>query len=105
MTYDSGKITLLREAKGWSMAELARRSGLKQPSLWAIEHQVTKKPKVDTMMRIAAALGVPLREIMKPTKRGAIDLQEDLTELFDQLDVRNKQALLAAAKALLDSQK
>lgn len=105
VSYDGTKITALRKAKGWGMAELARRSGIKPPSLWALEHQVTKKPKVDTMMRIAAALGVPLREVMKPSKKGAADLGEDLTELFDQLDGRNKQALLAAAKALLDSQK
>jgi len=105
MSYDGGKITLLRKAKGWSMAELARRSGIKPPSLWAIEHQMTKQPKADTLMRVAAALGVPLREIMKPSKKGAADLQDDLSELFAELDGRNKQALLAAAKALLDSQK
>lgn len=105
VSYDGEKIAALRSAKGWSMAELARRSGIKPPSLWALEHQVTKKPKADTMMRVAAALGVPLREIMKPSKKGAADLAEDVKELFDQLDGRNKQALLAAAKALLDSQK
>lgn len=105
VSYDGGKIAALRKAKGWSMAELARRSSIKPPSLWALEHQVTKKPKNDTMMRIAAALGVPLREILKPSKKGAPDLTDDLSELFDQLDGRNKQALLAAAKALLDSQK
>lgn len=87
------------------MAELARRSGIKPPSLWALEHQVTKKPKADTLMRVAAALGVPLREIMKPSKKDPDDQRADLSELFDQLDGRNKQALLAAAKALLDSQK
>ena len=105
MSFDGAKIALLRRAKGWSMGELARRSGIKPPSLWALEHQVTKKPKADTLMRVAAALGVPLREIMKPSKKGAADLIDDLTEVFDQLDSRNKQAMLAAAKALLDSQK
>ena len=105
MFYDGGKITALREAKGLSMAELARLSGIKPPSLWALEHQVTKKPKAETLMRVAAALGVPMREILRKTKRPEGDMLEDLGELFDQLDNRNKQALLAAAKALLDSQK
>lgn len=105
MIYDGGKITLLRKAKGWSMAELARRAALKQPSLWALEHQVTKKPKADTLMRVAAALGVPMREILRPSKKGSVDLLDDLREVFDQLDGRNKQALLAAARALKDSQK
>lgn len=105
MTYDGGKISLLRRQKGWSMGELARKAGLKQPSLWALEHQVTKKPKADTLMRIASALGVPLREILKPSKKGSTDLLDDLSQFFDQLDDRNKQALVAAARALLDSQK
>lgn len=105
MDYEGGKIALLRKAKGWSIAELARRSGIRGPSLWALEHQVTKKPKAQTLMGIAAALGVPLRDIMRPSKKATHDLQDDLSELFDQLDGRNKQALLAAAKALLDSQK
>lgn len=96
---------MLRKAKGWSIHELARRSGIRGPSLWALESGMTKKPKADTLMRIAAALGVPLREILKPSRKGSADLQDDLGELFDQLDSRNKQALLAAAKALLDSQK
>jgi transcriptional regulator with XRE-family HTH domain len=105
MGYDGAKIVLLRKAKSWSMAELARQAGIKQPSLWALEHQITKKPKADTLMRVAAALGVPLREILKPSKKAPGDQQADLDEVFDQLDGRNKQALLAAAKALLDSQK
>lgn len=105
MGYDGGKIVLLRRRKTWSQAELARQAGIKQPSLWALEHQVTKKPKADTLLRVAAALGVPLRELMTVPKKGKIDLTEDLIELFDQLDGKNKQAVVAAARALLDSQK
>ena len=106
MIYDGVKITALRLAKGMSMAELARRSAIKQPSLWALEHQITKKPKADTIMRIAAALGVPMREILKSGgKKNSTDLSEDLREVFELLDGRNQQALLAAARALKDSQK
>ena len=106
MGYDGVKITALRRAKGMSMAELARRSGIKQPSLWAIEHEVTKRPKADTMMRIAAALGVPMREILRSGgKKNSTDLAEDLREVFELLDGRNQQALIAAARALKDSQK
>lgn len=105
MGYDGAKIVLLRGRKGWSQAELARQSGIKQPSLWALEHQVTKKPRADTLLRVATALGVPLREIMVASKKGKIDLTEDLVEVFTQLDGKNRQALVAAARALLDSQK
>ena len=105
MDYDGAKIVTLRGKKEWSQAELARRAGIKQPSLWALEHQMTKKPKADTLMRIAAALGVPLREIMRPSKKATADLMDDLAVVFDRLDPNNKQALIAAARALLDSQK
>jgi hypothetical protein len=50
-------------------------------------------------------LGVPLRDILRPSKRSTADLAEDLLELFDQLEPGNKQAVLAAIKALLHSQK
>lgn len=105
MIYDGSKITLLRKTKDWSMAELARRAGIKQPSLWALEHQVTKKPKADTLMRIASALGVPLRDLMRQSKKAAGDIHDDLLEVFDELDGKNKQVLIATARALKDSQK
>ena len=106
MGYDGEKIALLRKAKGLRMAELARRSSLSQPSLWALEHQITKQPKADTLMRVAAALGVPMREILKAgSKKNSTDISEDLREVFEQLDGRNQQALIAAARALKDSQK
>lgn len=103
--YDGSKIVALRQKKGLSQAELARRSGIKQSSLWLIENQVTKKPKATSLLGIATALGVPLRDILKPSKRGTADLMDDLTLVFDQLDGKNKNALLAAARALLESQK
>jgi transcriptional regulator with XRE-family HTH domain len=103
--YDGAKIVALRKAQTWSQAELARQSGLKQPSIWGLEHQLTKKPKADTLMRVANALGVPLREILRPSKRTTADLAEDLIELFNRLDASNKQAVMAAIRALLSSQK
>jgi len=103
--YDGIKIVLLREAKDWSMAELARRAGLSQPTIWALEHHVTKKPKYETLAMIAGALGVPVREILKPSKKATGDLLDDLHEMFDQLDAKNKDILIATAKTLLNSQK
>ena len=105
MIYDGGKITSLREAKRWTMAELARQSGLSEPSIWALEHHVTKKPKYEILTAIAAALGVPVREIIKPSKRGAAEAIDDLKELFDQLDAKHRDILVATARTLLNSQK
>lgn len=104
MGYDGSKIAFLRTKKGLIQAELARRSGIKPPSLWALEHQVTKKPKADTLIAVANALGVNLRELTKG-KKGSEDLVADISDVFEKLDNRNKQAVLIAARALLDSQK
>jgi transcriptional regulator with XRE-family HTH domain len=105
MSYDGAKIITLRKTKGWSQAELARQARISQPSLHALEHQVTKRPKFDTLQQVATALGVPLREIMRPSKKPTADQLADLTELFERLNPNNKAAVLAAVKALLDSQK
>ena len=105
MIYEGKKITALRGAKGWSMAELARRSRIAQPSLWALEHQRTKQPKAATLMAIAAALGVPLREILVPHKRGASAGDDSADAVMRQLDPQNRAAWLAAGRALIDSQK
>ena len=105
MIYDGKKITSLRQEKGWSMARLAQQAKISQPSLWALEHQKTKKPKADTMMRIAAALGVPLQQIMPTQGVRLDDAEEQLLAAFHGLRLENKGALIAAAKALLDSQK
>lgn len=96
---------MLRGEKTWSMAELARQSKLSQPTIWALEHEVTKKPKYETLAMVARALGVPVREILKPSKKATADLQDDLNELFGQLDPKSKDILLATAKTLLNSQK
>ena len=108
MEYDGKKIRSLREGKdegrGWSLAKLASLAKLSEPSVWALEHGVTKEPKASTMMRIAVALGVPLSDILKHSKRSDGDLLGDLTGVFDQLDSRDKQAVIAAARALLDNQ-
>ena len=58
-------IKMLREKKGWTQSELARRSGVKQGVLSDIENGKTKHPRCDTIAAIAAALDVPVEELMK----------------------------------------
>ena len=58
-------IRELREKKGWTQTELARRSGVKQGVLSYIESGRTKHPRSDTLAAIAAALGVPVGRLIK----------------------------------------
>ncbi|SNX66394.1 XRE family transcriptional regulator [Streptomyces sp. TLI_55] len=56
-------VRLLREQRGLSLAELARRAGLAKQTLSNLE-QGTGNPTVDTLFSIATALGVPVTRLV-----------------------------------------
>lgn len=58
-------IRELRQKKGWTQTELARRAGVKQGVLSDIESGKTKHPRIDTLAAIAFALGVRIEELLK----------------------------------------
>jgi transcriptional regulator with XRE-family HTH domain len=103
LSYSPKKIIALRRERGWNQSELARRARLSSPTVWALEKGETTMPKFETLRDIAAALGVPLSAIMADEQPSDIDAQ--LAATAGALSTPNKAALLAAAKALLDSQK
>jgi transcriptional regulator with XRE-family HTH domain len=51
-------------ARGWSPAQLSRRSGIKQPSLSAYLNQGTI-PSIESQVKLALALGVPSEEVQR----------------------------------------
>ena len=56
-------MRLLREQRGMSLAELARRAGLAKQTLSTIENG-TGNPTVDTLFSVANALGVPVTRLV-----------------------------------------
>lgn len=58
MTPVTLRVRELREAKGWSQSELARRAEVRQATLSAIENGQTASVAFDVLDRLAAALGV-----------------------------------------------
>jgi transcriptional regulator with XRE-family HTH domain len=52
------RLQEFREAKGWSQAELARRSGVPQPTISRIESGRTNSIELGNLERLADALGV-----------------------------------------------
>ncbi len=103
ITYSPEKIIALRILRGMNQSELARRSRLSSPTVWALERGRTMQPKNDTLMSISIALGVPLGDIMADAQDSNID--EQLRAAHGALNPANKAAMLAAARSLLDSQK
>ena len=106
LIYDPKKIIALREGKTWRAAELARRSGLSQPTIWALEKGVTVKPKYETLKQVAEALGVPIKAILaeRPKGKAGQDWDDQLTAAYNSLDDANKATLISIAHSLLKNQ-
>ena len=57
------KVANLRHEKGWSIDRLAMESGLGRRTITNIEGAI-KTPRVDTLYDVAAALDVPLADLV-----------------------------------------
>ena len=57
------RIKELREERGMSQMELARRAGVTRATLWRLESGVGKDASTKTLMKIANALSVEVREL------------------------------------------
>jgi transcriptional regulator with XRE-family HTH domain len=63
---DIGKrIRALREERGLTQREVARRAGLTPSGVGFIEHGQTRNPSAETVVSIARALGVPVEELLE----------------------------------------
>jgi hypothetical protein len=58
------RVCAAREALGWSVAELARRAGMAAPNVHRVEAG-RHAPSPQTVARLAAALGVPLQQLVQ----------------------------------------
>ena len=58
----AGKISEMRRDRGWSQAELARRSGLNRNVVNTTENE-SSFPTRENLTRMAQALGVPVRQL------------------------------------------
>ena len=63
------RLQELRERRKLSQAELARRSGVSQATVSRIEAGMTKGVDLATLERLADALGVSPRSLLKSSKR------------------------------------
>ena len=59
----------LRNKKGWSQERLARESGISFHTLIKIERGSIKNPKLQTLIKLARALGVSLDKLVGSLKK------------------------------------
>ncbi len=55
----------LREQKGWTQAELATRAGVTPEYVTMLERGARTNPTIETLKRLAKALGVPVAELLE----------------------------------------
>jgi len=58
------KIKQVRKKVGWSQQKLAEKAGLSLAVITKIEQGVAKRPSIQTMMKLADALGISLDELV-----------------------------------------
>jgi len=55
----------LRQKKGWSQEKLAKEADISYNTLIKIERGRIKNPKLETLIKLAKALGVSIDELVK----------------------------------------
>lgn len=100
MTKVGYEIKRRREESGMSQNQLAKRAGIAQSTLSAIE-KTTKSPSAETLIAIANALGCTVAELMGETgQEGGNNAEEQLIRIFRQLNNDGQDELLKRAREM-----
>lgn len=96
--------------KGWSQAELARRSGLTRGAISNIINNYRNRPTPETVKSIARAFGRPDEEVMRIagylTPKPTIEVDsEEILYLLRQLDREDIQDVIDYARMRLEKQR
>ena len=92
------KIRLLREEKGLSLNGLAEEATISKAYLSQLENDVSKQPSAEILLKIAAALGTTIADLLdRPVRVRSDDFRkvpEGLRKLIDErgkaLDIREE---------------
>jgi transcriptional regulator with XRE-family HTH domain len=71
----AGRVRALRQARGWSLDELAGRSGVSKGMVVQIENARTN-PSIGTLCRIADAYGVSVPRLLEPLSDRRVDVRD-----------------------------
>lgn len=95
------RIEELMKARGWSVYELARRSGLPQSTLSNLFNR-RNLPTISTLEQVCGTLGISLAEFFSGTGTPPKEeeLAGELLRLWKTLNVSQKQALLELLRSM-----
>jgi transcriptional regulator with XRE-family HTH domain len=103
------RVAELRERRGLSAAELARRIEIKQPSIWAIENGTTKSLRGNTLTRLCEELRTTadylLRGMAGPGGLELAVMEAELTFTIRALSAEKRIALIEYARFLMGQQR
>lgn len=66
----AGRVIDARKSAGLTQAELAAAVGTSQRQICKIETGFTGSPRIDSLAKIAAALGIRVRDLIDPSENG-----------------------------------
>ena len=81
MTTSTGeRIRTLRKARGYTLEQLAERSGSSKSYIWELENRAPPRPSAELLVRIAVALGVTIEYLLDET--GAVSEEDSADAAF-----------------------
>ena len=89
----------LMEARQTNASEVARRAGINPTGVYDILSGKSRSPKIETLGKIAGALGVPIATLFE--EAGEAELRSEIVALFAQLPPDERDRLLLIARAWL----
>jgi transcriptional regulator with XRE-family HTH domain len=90
-------LTRLMAERGTNPAELGRLSELNATGIYDIINGKSRSPRLDTVSKIAAALGVPISYLLEASEER--QLREHLAAAWSMLPEDGKRRLLLTAQA------
>lgn len=88
--------------RGMNAAQLGRDAGLNLTGVYDILSGKSNNPRLDTIQKIATALGVSPASLM--SERQAEAVRTDIMDALEQLPEQELQRVLVIARAIRDSQ-
>ncbi|EPS3574908.1 helix-turn-helix domain-containing protein, partial [Listeria monocytogenes] len=97
----SKKLEYLRNSKGWSKVEVAKRLGMKASSTYSNWEYGNREPDIDTLKRIADLYGVSVDYLLGRQKNKLVDTiaahidadasEEDIKEILAYIEEKRKE--------------